>query len=220
MKASVERVGRIVKRLGEEYGSPVRGRRPTPLETLIKTILSQNTSDTNSLRAYDNLCTAFSGWEEVSQAQPEAVFAAIKTGGLGDIKSRRIIKVLGEIKRRHGGLSLGFLADMPLAEARRWLTGLSGVGPKTAACVLLFSLDMPALPVDTHVLRVAKRLGLVELKASADAAHHILEDIVPSKLVYPFHLLLIEHGRRVCKAARPLCDQCAVAELCPSRKLC
>ena len=142
--------------------------------------------------------------------------AAIHVGGLSRIKAPRIQAVLEEVQRRTGGWNLAFLRDFPLPEAKAWLRSLPGVGPKTAACVLLFAVGLPALPVDTHVYRVARRLGLIEQRLSPDEAHDALERLVAPEQVYEFHMLLIQHGRRLCKAPRPLCHACPLNDICPS----
>ena len=214
-KASIEPVLHLL--LGE-YGSCQWQPRNSPLAVLVQTILSQNTSDVNSRRAFNSLLASFDSWESVAAADVNDISTAIKMGGLGDIKAKRIKAALGEIKRKQGKLELDFLNQLPLAKARDWLKQLPGVGSKTASCVLLFSLGRPALPVDTHVLRVAKRLGLIEPKTSAEQAHRLLESLVPADSVYQFHLLMIEHGRRVCQAQRPRCSQCVLRGICPSYK--
>lgn len=214
-KASIEPVLHLL--LGE-YGSCQWQPRNSPLAVLVQTILSQNTSDVNSRRAFNSLLASFDSWESVAAADVNDISTAIKMGGLGDIKAKRIKAALGEIKRKQGKLELDFLNQLPLAKARDWLKQLPGVGSKTASCVLLFSLGRPALPVDTHVLRVTKRLGLIEPKISAEQAHRLLESLVPADSVYQFHLLMIEHGRRVCQAQRPRCSQCVLRGICPSYK--
>ena len=140
-------------------------------------------------------------------------------GGLATIKAPRIKQVLNLILERRGSLDLYFLKDMPLDEAKSWLRELPGVGPKTAAIILCFALGMPAMAVDTHVYRMAKRLGLIGPKTSYEQAHDILERAVEPEEVFPFHLALITHGRRVCKAPRPLCGRCVLAHACPSNEL-
>ena len=135
------------------------------------------------------------------------------------IKAERIQATLRHIRDRNGGFDLSFLAGLPLSEAKTWLRGLPGVGPKTGACVLLFGLGRPALPVDTHVSRVAKRLGLIDSKVSVDRAHEVLEGIFPPSHVYQLHIQMIEHGRQVCHARRPGCDRCVLSDLCPSAYL-
>lgn len=210
---SIERINFL---LAGEYGERKQQSYRSPLSVLIQTILSQNTSDANSNRAFESLSASFDSWEAVAEASISEIAASIKSGGLGVIKAKRIKEALGEIERKRGKLELDFLNQLPLDKARDWLKNLPGVGSKTANCVLLFSLGRPALPVDTHVLRVAKRLGLINPKASAEQAHTLLERTVPSDKVYDFHMLLIEHGRRVCKAQRPRCTQCVLRRLCPS----
>jgi endonuclease-3 len=181
---------------------------------LVLTILSQNTSDVNSGRAFQQLMATFGTWEAIASAPVDVVAGAIRSGGLAGIKAPRIQNSLRAIRAARGEYSLDFLAALPLEEARAWLTNLDGVGPKTAACVLLFSLGMPAMPVDTHVHRVSRRLGLVSRRASPPKAQEILEAMLPPEDIYPFHLQLIAHGRRVCKAQRPRCDDCPLVAWC------
>lgn len=179
--------------------------------------MSQNTSDVNSGRVFAALRAAFPDWEALAAADVSRIEAIIKPGGLSRIKAARIKETLQEIVRLRGALNLDFLKDMPLAEARAWLRRLPGVGPKTAACVLLFALGRPALPVDTHVYRVARRLGLLgEGKVSVEQAHEMLEAMVPPPDVYRFHIYLITHGRQICKAPTPLCHRCVLSSRCPS----
>ena len=211
-------IERIIGLLIGEYGGRKWRPRYDPLSVLVQTVLSQNTSDVNSGRAFESLRTAFGSWEDVAAADVDEIAASIKVGGLGKIKAKRIKQALGEIQRKRGKLELSFLDKLPLAEAREWLKQLPGVGTKTANCVLIFSSGRPALPVDTHVFRVAKRLGLVGTKTSREQAHELLEGMVPSGDVYQFHVLMIEHGRRVCHAQRPGCPQCVLRKLCPSYK--
>ncbi len=206
----------ILRRLEARYGHLPDRHTSDPLAELIQTILSQNTSDANSGRAFNQLWRTFGNWEAIARAPVAEVAEAIKSGGLGQVKAPRIQAVLKRIREERGDFSLAFLGDMSLEEARLWLVNLPGVGPKTAACVLLFSLDKPALPVDTHVHRVARRLGLVGDKVSAEKAATLLEAMVPPGDVYRFHIYLIEHGRRLCKAQRPLCPQCPLLDGCPT----
>ena len=202
--------------LESEYG-PVRYRqRLDPVSELVGTILSQNTSDTNSHRAFRSLREAFGSWEEVMHGDVRLIAESIQRGGLGHIKAPRIQAVLRRIIEERGSLDLEFLRDMPLQEAKAWLQKLPGVGPKTAAIVLCFSMGLPAMPVDTHVHRVAKRLGLIGPRTTPEQAHDLLEELVPPESVYPFHVLLITHGRRTCKARRPLCVECVLGHICPS----
>ena len=212
-------VQEIIQRLHPLYGPAEAPRGYDPVSELIYTILSQNTSDVNSTRAEKGLRAAFDSWEAVAEAEPEALIDAIKIGGLARIKGPRIQAILREIRRRVGSLDISFLAEMPLGEAKAWLRGLPGVGPKTVGCVLLFSLGRPALPVDTHVYRVAKRLGLFGAKVTPDQSHDVLEAMLKPEEMLPFHMYLINHGRKVCKAQRPLCAQCVLEERCPSSVL-
>ncbi|MBU2608081.1 MAG: endonuclease III, partial [Chloroflexi bacterium] len=165
----------ILAALIGEYGGRDWQPDDDPLSTLIQTILSQNTSDTNSRRAFESLMATFPAWDDVANAEVGQIAASIRSGGLGDIKSGRIKQTLGEIQRRRGRLELNFLKALPLDEAREWLKQLPGVGAKTASCVLLFSLGQPALPVDTHVFRVSRRLGLIDSRTSVEQAHKRLE---------------------------------------------
>ena len=210
---------RIIELLEAEYGPvPWRPHRD-PVAELVLTLLSQNTSDTNSGRAFIRLLDAFPDWQSLLDADVKAIEEAIRPGGLAPTKAPRLQAMLREVWGRCQSFDLSFLREMPLEEARAWLRSLPGVGPKTAACVLLFSLGRPALPVDTHVHRVAKRLGLVPEKTSAERAHELLEAMVTPEQVYPFHIQLIKHGRRTCTAQRPKCPQCPLRAGCPSAEL-
>ena len=153
----------------------------------------------------------------IADAPADAIEDAIKSGGLAKQKSVRIKRVLEIVREKVGSFDLTFLAEMPLADAKAWLKALPGVGPKTAAIILCFSLGMPAMPVDTHIYRVSKRLGLIGPKVSADAAHDILEPLTPPEDVFAFHVYLIRHGRQVCRARNPRCDECSLAFGCPSK---
>lgn len=209
-------IRQILDLLKEEYGIPEWQPRYDPISVLVQTILSQNTSDTNSRGAFVSLLTSFGSWENVADADIDTIEHALRHGGLGWVKAVRINKALKEIERKRGRLELDFLSQINSSEAVDWLERLPGVGVKTASCVLLFSLGMPALPVDTHILRVVKRLGLISSKTSLKQAHQLLGELVPQQDVYQFHILIIEHGRRVCRAQRPLCHDCVLEEICPS----
>ena len=185
------------------------------MSELVLTILSQNTSDTNSGRAFMRLRSRLTTWEEMMSASPDEIVLQIQAGGLARIKAPRIKRILEEVWARLGSFDLSLLAEMPMDEAKAWLRSLPGVGPKTAACVLMFALGRPALPVDTHVHRVAQRLGLVLAKAGAAEAHDIIEAMLKPEEVYPFHISLIKHGRRLCRAQRPLCERCPLLDGCP-----
>jgi len=210
----VDHVLAVDKRLTEVYGPRHLRASRDPLEELVLTILSQNTSDRNSGRAFRTLRSRYASYQEIMEAPIPELYDAIKEAGLGNIKAPRIQNVLAEILRRRGDLDLMFLQDMPLDEAKAWLTSLPGIGPKTAACVLCFALGMPALPVDTHVHRVSLRLGLIGPKVSADAAHELLEHSLPEDQVYSFHVNMILHGRQICHALRPECGRCPLSDLC------
>ncbi len=196
------------------YGPRPRRPHRDAVSELVLTILSQNTSDVNSGRAFERLMATFGTWAAIAAAPHEAVAEAIRSGGLADIKARRIQNALRAIHAARGEYDLDFLADLPLAEAKAWLLQLDGVGPKTAACVLLFSLGLPAMPVDTHVHRVSRRLGLAPRKAPPPQVQEILEAALPAEVIYPFHLQLIAHGRAICQARRPQCNKCPLAEWC------
>jgi len=208
-------VEKVQARLTRFYGPPPPLQPGDPLVGLISTMLSQHTSDLNSERAMSVLLDRFRDFESVLDAPIEEIEGAIRVGGLATVKARRIKRVLEEIKRDHGTLSLDFLVELSLAEARGYLTSLAGVGPKTAACVLLFDCGRPAIPVDTHVHRVSRRLGLIGSKVSADRAHGELERLVPTEQAYQFHVNLIRHGREICKARQPRCPVCPLDDCCP-----
>jgi endonuclease-3 len=205
----------VLARLRVYYGSPEPRRSDGPLAELVQTILSQNTSDVNTERAFASLWSRFGDWQAIAAAPTSAIADAIRSGGLAEIKAPRIKGVLEAIQRDRGTLSLDFLAELPVDEARAYLTSLGGVGPKTAACVLLFALGMPALPVDTHVHRVSKRLGLIGERISPEAAHRLLESAIPPAEMFDAHMLLIRHGRVICKALRPRCETCPLGDVCP-----
>ena len=204
----------VHQRLLEAYGQPT-WRTPLPaLDELISTILSQNTNDTNRDRAFDGLRRRFSSWEAVRDADPQEVINAIRPAGLANQKGPRIQAVLKAISKERGDLELSFLKDLPLEEARGWLTRFKGVGPKTAAIVLLFSLGRPAFPVDTHIYRVSGRIGLRPEKMTVEDAHPHLERLFPPESYQAAHLNIIRLGRETCTARKPDCARCAVRELC------
>lgn len=210
------RVGRVYDLLVAAYGIPPWEPDGDALGGLIATVLSQHTSDVNSARAYARLVEALPSWEAVRDAPVEQVAEAIRPGGLAGIKAERIQRILRELTRRMPGepLALGHLAELDEAEAMAYLRSLPGVGPKTAACVLLFSLGKPAFPVDTHVHRVTQRLGLVGARASAQAAQEELEAVIPPEQRHTMHVNLIRLGREVCHARKPACEGCPVRAEC------
>ena len=208
-----DKVLACIRILEEEYGVP-RQDHIDPLDLLVMTILSQNTSDTNSLRAFANLKRDYGNYESLLLAPTEEVADCIRVGGLANIKAQRIQEVLLSIKRDRGAMDIGFLEGMDKDEAMSYLLDLPGVGPKTASIVLLFAFGMPFMPVDTHVFRVSRRLGLVPENLSPEKAQKALERIVPPECYHSFHLNLIRHGRQICRARGPKHEQCVLRECC------
>ena len=208
-----QRVATCISLLEEQYGISHPDERD-PVDLLVMTILSQNTSDTNSLRAFALMKSAFCDYEEIIAASEEALADSIRPGGLADIKARRIKEALVRIKQDAGAISLSFLADIEKEEAMAYLLSLPGVGPKTASVVLLFAFSMPFLPVDTHVYRVSKRLGLLSEDVRPEKAQQILERIVPVEKYLSLHLNLIAHGRLICRARGPRHEECALRSCC------
>ncbi len=209
----------LVTSLSKLYGMPKIQPHGDPLTELIMTVLSQNTSDKNSGRAFMQLLRNFDDWNDVSNATTKKIEKTIRSGGLAKQKAPRIKAILQEVySYTNGTWNLDMLATKPVEDARAWLLSLPGVGPKTAACVLLFALNRPALPVDTHVERVSKRLELITEKTPLAKAHVELEKLVPPDMYYSFHMLMIKHGRRICSALKPRCIDCPLQKKCPSRK--
>lgn len=205
----------VHRRLLAHFGRP-EWRHPLPaLDELVSTILSQNTNDRNRDAAFNALRERFPTWEQVRDAPPEAVIAAIRSAGLANQKGPRIQAVLQQITAERGGLDLTFLHDLPPEEAHAWLTRFKGVGPKTAAIVLVFSLGMPAFPVDTHIYRVSGRLGLRPAKMTVEQAHPHLAALFPPEEYGAAHLNLIRLGREVCHARQPACARCPLRQVCP-----
>ena len=200
------------------YGRPRNEPHHAPLDELVLTVLSQNTNDRNRDVAYTRLRARFADWAAVAAASAAEVEEAIRPGGISKVKSRRIQSMLGSIEAETGGLDLGFLAEAPREQAIEFLERLPGVGRKTAACVLLFSFDRPEMPVDTHVYRVASRLGLIQPRASFAEAHDVLLAATDPADVFELHVNLIRHGRRICTARNPACEECPLLELCPYGK--
>jgi endonuclease-3 len=200
--------------LARKYGKAVSDRKLPPVDELVMTILSQHTSDTNMLRAFESLKERYTSWEQVLDAPQVELAEVIRSSGMFNLKAKRIQSTLREINNRVGRLDLSLLENMPLEEAKKWLTTLHGVGPKTAAIVLLFSFGRPALPVDTHVWRVTKRLGIIGQSVSRERAHELLEQVVPRDCIQSLNNNLVRHGREVCKAQRPLCEVCFLSDIC------
>jgi len=205
---------RVHKKLLKTYGEPLWRNPLPPVDELVSTILSQNTNDVNRDRAFNALRAKFPTWEQVRDADTDEVIEAVRVAGLANQKGPRIQQVLRDITAERGSLDLSFLAAMPLEEARNWLTRFKGVGPKTAAIVLCFSLNRPAFPVDTHVYRVTGRIGLRPEKMTVEQEHPHLESIFPPETYYAAHLNIIRLGREVCAARKPNCPVCPVRELC------
>lgn len=213
-EAMATKIGQIYARLEDTYGAKHNTPSGDPLDGLIGTILSQATSDVNSGRAHRALRAAYPNWETVLAAPDNELAEVIHSGGLANLKARRIKETLAALKAMRGSLELTILDELPLEEALAWLRRLPGVGPKTAACVLLFDLGRPALPVDTHVHRVSRRLGLIGPKVSAERAHGALQAQLEPEQVYQFHLNMIAHGRSICRASSPKCTLCPLIDLC------
>jgi endonuclease-3 len=208
-----QRAAECIARLEEEYGIP-RPDEEDAVDLLVKTILSQNTSDTNSLRAFAQLKNAFPDYESLLAAPDELVAGSIRRGGLAEIKARRIKQALSRIKEEWGEITLAPLAGMKEEQAMAYLIQLPGVGPKTASIVLLFAFSMHFMPVDTHVLRLCLRLGLLEGKPGPEKAQKMLEKMIPPEKYISFHLNLIRHGRLVCHARGPRHEKCCLQSCC------
>ena len=207
-------VAEVLDRLEARYGKVAYERRLEPMDELVSCILSQHTTDATSFPAFFRLREKYPSWQQVVEAGPARVASVVKKAGLANQKARSIVSALKEIKAQTGAYSIDHLADMPMGEAREWLESLPGVGPKTASIVLCFAFGMDAIPVDTHIYRVSHRLGFIEKRVDANKAHDVLLRVVPKQDAYRYHVLLIQHGRTVCKAQRPLCDECELKDLC------
>ena len=214
--AAGDRIGTILERLEAVYGVPDWTPRNDPLDELVACILSQNTSDTNSFRAFEQLKRGYPTMHHVMNAPVAELVATIRSGGLAETKAPRIQNVLRSLLEERGQLSLDFLHAMSDADARAWLRNLPGVGPKTAGIVLCFAMGRPVLPVDTHVFRVAWRLGLIEKRIGEAKAHDALQAQILPEQTFRFHVALITHGRQVCKAITPLCARCPLTDICPT----
>ena len=204
----------ILQNLKAVYGMPRLERGLDPLDVLIETILSQSTSNVNSNRAFESLKRRFPTWDQARRARPVSIEAAIRSGGLAKQKSVRIKKLLNEIYEKRGSLDLSFLKTAPLEEAKQFLASFKGVGPKTVACTLLFACGRPVFPIDTHIFRIARRLGLIPYKCSDEEAHRLMGEMIPTERYYEAHINLIRLGRRICRPSDPLCEQCCVVDYC------
>ena len=208
------RVKYVTQNLEATHGIPRNHATQDPIDELVLTILSQSTTDLNSDRAFENLKKRFPDWESVRKARPTSIAAAIKSGGLANTKSLVIKNVLAEIQRRRGRLDLSFLRTAAIEEARSFLISLKGVGPKTAACVLLFSCQRPVFPMDTHIFRITRRLGLIPEKCTDQQAHELMESVIPPTKHYSLHINLIRHGKSICRPRDPKCEKCSLIEHC------
>ncbi len=206
----------VARALEKSYGdrAEFRNEPRDPLDQLVKTLLSQNTTAVNTRRAYEAMRRAFPTWRAVLEAPPEALESALRPAGLARTRSARIQALLRQIERDHGDLSLDHLARLTTPEVERELLRFEGVGPKTAKCVALFALDRDVFPIDTHIHRVLARLGVIPPGMSRDAAHEFIEPLVPPGTHLALHLNLVAHGRAVCHPARPACHACVLLPLC------
>jgi endonuclease-3 len=210
-------VRRIHRRLAAAFGPLDPPPRRDPVEELILTVLSQNTNDRNRDRAFDAMRARWPSWEALASASELELADAIRPGGLANTKAPRILAILQEVRRRErGAIDLGWMSKATDDEIETYLTSLPGVGPKTAACVLAFSLKRPAIPVDTHVFRVARRLGFYDERTDAVRAHQALKTAIPPRLRVEVHVGMIRLGRAICRAGRPRCEVCPLQDLCPT----
>lgn len=204
----------VYLKLQTAYGQPQWRQHLPPIDELVSTILSQSTSDINRDRGFNALKNRYPGWGDILDAPVDEIVDTIRPAGLANQKGPRIQEALRFIVSQRGELSIDFLNDLPLDEARAWLIQIKGVGIKTASIVLLFSFARPVFPVDTHVHRISRRLGLIGPKVSAEKAHPILEQLGDPQTFYTMHLNLIQHGRQVCLARNPRCEQCQLQQEC------
>jgi endonuclease-3 len=207
-------LAKITLLLEKHYGIPRRTDPGNLLDILIETILSQNTNDQNRDKAYQRLKTRFPHWEDVLEANMNGIVSAIRQGGLARQKAKRIREILHWIKRQQGKLSLSFLRKMDSEEIKKTIGALKGIGPKTLHCLLLFGLRREAFPVDTHILRIGKRLGFIPQWMDAEKAHLWMSPLIPKEKSLSLHLNLIRFGRSLCKAKNPSCDICFLSGQC------
>ena len=209
-----EKVKDVNDILEAQLGIPERFSERSPLDSLVRTILSQNTNDVNSGRAYSNLREHFPTWEDVLNADVRDIADVIRVGGLANQKSARIKDALAWIKDTYGELNIDFVCDMEPEEAIKLLTKLKGVGLKTVHVMLSFACKMDVFPVDTHILRISKRLDIVPENASADKAHEIWAKLFPSGKAFTLHVNLIRFGRLICHSRKPECNGCPLMKYC------
>ncbi len=202
----------------DAYGPKSNDRGEDAITSLVHTILSQNTTDRTSDRAFENLMKTFGSWDSILEANVKLVADSIRQGGLADQKAASIQAVLQKIKDDKGKISLEFLKKLPEDEVLSYLTSMKGVGPKTAACTMLFALGKKAFPVDTHIHRVANRLGIVTTKG-AEESQRALTEAAPFDICYSLHLNMIQHGRQRCHARKPVCAGCPLLGSCKSAEV-
>ena len=209
-----EKIKQINTLLIKHFGIPYRPKKlPNPIDTLIATILSQNTNDKNSYKAYSNLKKRFKSWQEVADSPRKNIEETIRIAGLGKQKSTSIKKFLTTLKKKNGKLNLSYIKKMNDEEILDVLTSINGIGVKTASCVLLFSLDRNVCPVDTHVHRTLNRIGIVNTK-TPDKTFYLINKNLPEGIAHPFHTNLIKLGREICKPTKPLCSVCPLLKVC------
>ncbi len=204
----------IIQNLESTFGEPKLSKKSDPLAMLINIILSQATSDVNSHRTFRNLKAQFKNWEAVLAADEKEIADAIRLGGLANQKASVIKNLLRQIKAARGHLSLKFIDKMPNETARDFLNEFRGVGPKTVACTLLFALHKEVFPLDTHIFRILKRMGILPENISDAKAHKLLDALVPTGSFYSLHVNLIRLGKKICRPREPLCEQCPLIEYC------
>jgi endonuclease III len=214
MSTNLKQIIKIDRLLAEEYGRKKFSGGDDPLTELVRTILSQNTNDTNRDRAFESLKAAYPTWEKLAEAPVGKVAATIKVAGLAQTRAARISKLLKAIYKTRGNYDLDFLKDWQEEAIREYLSALEGIGPKTVACVMAFSLGRNVMPVDTHVYRVSQRLGIIPPRMSVAAAHVYLDSLKSTLSLYQFHLNLIAHGRQICHARTPECPRCVIKANC------
>lgn len=208
------RVAAIIRRLHDRYGSPCHGNKDDPLDELVFILLSLMTRHQAFNRAFDTLTSQFSGWDDVRSATDHEIGRCIRSAGLAEQRTVTLRRILDRIHNDCNELSLSWLRDRPTGEAQAYLESLPGIGPKSARCVLMYSLGRPVLPIDTHTRRVATRLGWLR-RGDRNAEHQTLETVVPAKLRYRFHTNALSLGRDVCLPNMQKCDACAISGLCP-----
>lgn len=189
-----------------------------PLDGLMLTLLSQNTNDRNRDKAFEKLKAEYSRWEMAAEAPAERIVDLIRVAGLGHTKAARMKQILAILRDKFGSYSICELKNWDAAKAREFLVSLPGVGVKTAACVLVFDLGVPAFPVDTHVARISRRLGWAPEKMAPDKIQEYLESTLPRERFRGAHLNMIEHGRGICSARKPDCDKCYSKNWCQFSK--